>query len=145
LAAQVNVKRVMIVGPGAAGKSTFAVRLAEITGLPVIELDQLFWRPGRAGRLLMGAARAELDPGQDANGCHEQPGREQDMHGKAEDGQGHDGNEDEGDDREHGDRSPFMSHTGADGLRLPLPVAHVDRDQPWFVPEVHPGWHQGEP
>jgi adenylate kinase family enzyme len=40
------VRRVIIVGPGAAGKSTLAVRLAEITGLPVIELDSLFWRPG---------------------------------------------------------------------------------------------------
>ena len=35
-------------GPGAAGKSTLAVRLGEITGLPVIELDKLFWRPGLA-------------------------------------------------------------------------------------------------
>ena len=33
-------------GPGAAGKTTLAARLGEITGLPVIELDQLFWRPG---------------------------------------------------------------------------------------------------
>jgi hypothetical protein len=35
-----------VIGPGAAGKSTLAVRLGEITGLPVIELDKLFWRPG---------------------------------------------------------------------------------------------------
>jgi len=40
------VKRVIIVGPGASGKSTLAARLAEMTGLPVIELDKLFWRPG---------------------------------------------------------------------------------------------------
>jgi len=40
------VKRVIITGPGAAGKSTLAVRLGEITSLPVIELDKLFWRPG---------------------------------------------------------------------------------------------------
>ncbi len=33
-------------GPGAAGKSVLAVRLGEILGLPVIELDKLFWRPG---------------------------------------------------------------------------------------------------
>jgi nicotinamide riboside kinase len=46
LASWANVKRVIIVGPGAAGKSTLAVRLGEITGLPVIELDKLFWRPG---------------------------------------------------------------------------------------------------
>jgi len=42
------VRRVIIVGPGAAGKSTLAARLGEITGLPVIELDKLFWRPGLA-------------------------------------------------------------------------------------------------
>ena len=42
------MKRVIIVGPGAAGKSTLAVRLGEITGLPVIALDTLFWRPGLA-------------------------------------------------------------------------------------------------
>ena len=29
----------MVVGPGAAGKSTLAARLGEIIGLPVIELD----------------------------------------------------------------------------------------------------------
>ena len=35
----------IVVGPGAAGKSTLAACLGEITGLPVIELDKLFWRP----------------------------------------------------------------------------------------------------
>ena len=30
-------------GPGAAGKSTLALCLGKITGLPVIELDKLFW------------------------------------------------------------------------------------------------------
>jgi adenylate kinase family enzyme len=40
------MKRVVIVGPGAAGKSTLAAQLGSITGLPVIELDKLFWRPG---------------------------------------------------------------------------------------------------
>lgn len=38
----------MILGPGAAGKSTLAARLGEMTGLPVIELDKHFWRPGLA-------------------------------------------------------------------------------------------------
>jgi hypothetical protein len=41
-----NMKRVVILGRGASGKSTLARRLGEITGLPVIELDKLFWRPG---------------------------------------------------------------------------------------------------
>ena len=42
------MKRVIIVGPGAAGKSTLAAGLGEMTGLPVIELDKHFWRPGLA-------------------------------------------------------------------------------------------------
>jgi hypothetical protein len=41
-----KVKRVLVLGPGASGKSTLATRLGEITGLPVIELDKIFWRPG---------------------------------------------------------------------------------------------------
>jgi nicotinamide riboside kinase len=40
------MKRVVIIGPGASGKSTLARRLGEITGLPVVELDKVFWRPG---------------------------------------------------------------------------------------------------
>jgi adenylate kinase family enzyme len=40
------MKRVVVLGPGASGKSTLAVQLAQITGLPVIELDKLFWRAG---------------------------------------------------------------------------------------------------
>jgi nicotinamide riboside kinase len=39
------MKRVAILGRGASGKSTLAIRLGEITGLPVIELDKLFWKP----------------------------------------------------------------------------------------------------
>ncbi len=40
------MERVAIVGPGGAGKSTLARRLGTLTGLPVIHLDQLFWKPG---------------------------------------------------------------------------------------------------
>jgi nicotinamide riboside kinase len=40
------MKRVVIVGRGASGKSTLARRLGDITGLPVIEVDKIFWRPG---------------------------------------------------------------------------------------------------
>jgi adenylate kinase family enzyme len=40
------MKRVVIIGRGASGKSTLARRLGEITGLPVVELDKVFWRPG---------------------------------------------------------------------------------------------------
>jgi adenylate kinase family enzyme len=38
------MRRVVILGRGAAGKSTLAVRLGERLGLPVIELDGHFWR-----------------------------------------------------------------------------------------------------
>jgi nicotinamide riboside kinase len=41
-----TMKRVVIVGRGASGKSTLARRLGAITGLPVIEVDKIFWRPG---------------------------------------------------------------------------------------------------
>src|SRR5437763_13522667 len=40
------MRRVVILGPGASGKSRVAIHLSELTGLPVIELDKLFWRPG---------------------------------------------------------------------------------------------------
>jgi adenylate kinase family enzyme len=40
------VKRVVILGRGGSGKSTLAAKLGEITGLPVIELDKIFWQPG---------------------------------------------------------------------------------------------------
>jgi adenylate kinase family enzyme len=40
------VKRVVILGRGAAGKSVLAARLGQIAGLPVIELDRHFWKPG---------------------------------------------------------------------------------------------------
>jgi hypothetical protein len=41
-----TMKRVVILGRGASGKSTLATRLGDITGLPVIEVDKIFWRPG---------------------------------------------------------------------------------------------------
>jgi adenylate kinase family enzyme len=37
---------VVILGRGAAGKSTLARRLGATTGLPVIEVDKAFWRSG---------------------------------------------------------------------------------------------------
>ncbi|MGI8333807.1 hypothetical protein ACRYCC_27985 [Actinomadura scrupuli] len=39
------MRRVVILGRGGAGKTTFARRLGEVTRLPVIELDALFWKP----------------------------------------------------------------------------------------------------
>ncbi|MFB9630436.1 hypothetical protein [Nonomuraea helvata] len=40
------MKRVVLLGRGGSGKSTLAARLGALTGLPVIELDKHFWRPG---------------------------------------------------------------------------------------------------
>ena len=40
------MQRVLVIGSGGAGKSTFSARLAERTGLPLIHLDALYWRPG---------------------------------------------------------------------------------------------------
>jgi adenylate kinase family enzyme len=38
------MKRVLVIGSGGAGKSTFARRLGEKLGLPVIHLDRVYWR-----------------------------------------------------------------------------------------------------
>jgi adenylate kinase family enzyme len=40
------MRRVVILGRGGAGKSVLARQLSELTGLPAIELDSLFWQPG---------------------------------------------------------------------------------------------------
>jgi adenylate kinase family enzyme len=40
------MRRVLVIGSGGAGKSTFAVRLGERAGLPVIHLDALYWHAG---------------------------------------------------------------------------------------------------
>jgi len=40
------MERILIIGCGGAGKSTFARKLGEKTGLPVVHLDKLFWKPG---------------------------------------------------------------------------------------------------
>ncbi len=40
------MKRVLVIGSGGAGKSTFSRRLGARLGLPVIHLDRVYWRPG---------------------------------------------------------------------------------------------------
>ena len=40
------MRRVVILGRGGAGKSTLAREISGRTGLPVAELDELFWLPG---------------------------------------------------------------------------------------------------
>ncbi len=39
------MKKVLVIGSGGAGKSTFARRLGEKTRLEVIHLDKLYWKP----------------------------------------------------------------------------------------------------
>ncbi len=40
------MQRVAIVGSGGAGKTTLAATMGRITGLPVVHLDHLHWKPG---------------------------------------------------------------------------------------------------
>ena len=40
------MRRVLVIGSGGAGKSSFAERLGVRTGLPVTHLDALYWQPG---------------------------------------------------------------------------------------------------
>lgn len=40
------MKRVMIIGQPGSGKSTFAARLGEVTGLPVVHIDKIHYQPG---------------------------------------------------------------------------------------------------
>jgi adenylate kinase family enzyme len=40
------MRRVLVIGCSGSGKSTLARRLAKALGLPLIELDFLYWRPG---------------------------------------------------------------------------------------------------
>lgn len=39
------MRRIVVLGRGGAGKSTFAVALGAALGLPVVELDKQFWPP----------------------------------------------------------------------------------------------------
>jgi adenylate kinase family enzyme len=41
-----GMQRVVILGPGGAGKTELANGISRRTGIPVVHLDLLFWRPG---------------------------------------------------------------------------------------------------
>ena len=58
------MERVIIIGCGGAGKSTLAQKMGQKTGLPVVHLDKLFWKPGwveSAPEEIDGKIRQELD------------------------------------------------------------------------------------
>ena len=40
-----NIRRIMIIGCGGSGKSTFSRKLGKLTGLPVTHLDKVYWKP----------------------------------------------------------------------------------------------------
>lgn len=40
------MERLLIIGSPGAGKSTLAAEVARLTGLPLVHLDQLHWKPG---------------------------------------------------------------------------------------------------
>jgi len=40
------MKKIMIIGCGGSGKSTLAKKIRKITGLPLIHMDQHFWKAG---------------------------------------------------------------------------------------------------
>lgn len=40
------MRKVVILGRGGAGKSALSRHISEVTGIPAIELDALFWQPG---------------------------------------------------------------------------------------------------
>src|SRR5436190_13248287 len=41
-----KMRRRLLIGAGGSGKSALATRIAAQTGLPLIHLDYLFWKPG---------------------------------------------------------------------------------------------------
>ena len=41
-----NIRRVLVIGSGGAGKSIFANRLGELLNIEVLHLDKFYWRPG---------------------------------------------------------------------------------------------------
>ncbi len=40
------MKKILVIGSSGSGKSVFSRRLGAVTGLPVVHLDQHYWRPG---------------------------------------------------------------------------------------------------
>ncbi|SDY60732.1 hypothetical protein SAMN05661080_04026 [Modestobacter sp. DSM 44400] len=57
----VSAQRVVVLGRGGAGKTTAAVQLGRVTGLPVLELDQSFWSAGLTPMPLSAWAETQHD------------------------------------------------------------------------------------
>lgn len=55
------MKRIVVLGSGGSGKSTFSQRLGAILQLPVIHLDAHFWRPGWVEPVRKDWAAQQLD------------------------------------------------------------------------------------
>ena len=43
----VTMKKIVVLGCSGSGKSTFALRLHDLTGLPLYHLDNIWWKPDR--------------------------------------------------------------------------------------------------
>ena len=41
------MRKTLVLGCSGSGKSTFAVKLHNVTGLPLFHLDNVWWRPDR--------------------------------------------------------------------------------------------------
>jgi adenylate kinase family enzyme len=56
------MQRIMVMGSSGSGKSTFSRRLSGITGIPIVSIDALFWKPGwvESGRAEFRARLAEV-------------------------------------------------------------------------------------
>lgn len=40
------MQRILVIGPGGAGKSTLSKQLGAVLGIPVMHLDSMYWKPG---------------------------------------------------------------------------------------------------
>jgi adenylate kinase family enzyme len=40
------MRRALVLGSSGPGKSTFARRLSQITGIPMVSVDAIYWKPG---------------------------------------------------------------------------------------------------
>lgn len=46
LVPEINMQKILVIGSGGAGKSTFSRRLGKILNIEVVHLDTLYWNPG---------------------------------------------------------------------------------------------------